>query len=60
MAASNQAAWLDGKGEKLRVGEADLPKAESGDIVVKNFAVAVNPVDCKSPSISRGFFLREC
>jgi NADPH:quinone reductase-like Zn-dependent oxidoreductase len=46
MANTNQAAWLDGKDKQLRVGPADYPKPESDDIIVKNYAVAVNPVDC--------------
>jgi len=45
--ASNQAAWLDGKDKKLRVGDAELPKAGSDDIVIKVRAAAVNPVDWK-------------
>ncbi|KAK3678416.1 hypothetical protein LTR78_001713 [Recurvomyces mirabilis] len=44
---SNQAAWLDGKEQKLRVASADMPKAEADDIVIKVFATAINPVDWK-------------
>ncbi len=45
--ASNQAAWLDGKGEQLRVADASMPKAEADSIVIKNKAIAINPVDWK-------------
>lgn len=45
---SNQAAWiLEPKGH-LQVKEAPMPKAEKGEVVIKNHAVAVNPVDCES------------
>jgi hypothetical protein len=43
---SNQAAWiLEPKGQ-LQVKEAPMPKADKGEVVIKNHAVAVNPVDC--------------
>ena len=45
--ASNQAAWLDGGGKKLRVADAPMPKAEAGKLVIKNKAIAINPVDWK-------------
>jgi NADPH:quinone reductase-like Zn-dependent oxidoreductase len=45
--AGNQAAWLDGKGQTLRIASAEYPKAGSDEIVVKNAAIAINPVDCK-------------
>lgn len=41
---SNQAAWLDGKGKKLRVAEAPKPKLAAGEILIANKAIAVNPV----------------
>ncbi|KAL1588501.1 hypothetical protein WHR41_02817 [Cladosporium halotolerans] len=44
---SNQAAWLDGKGQTLRVAEADMPKANADEVVIKNHAIAINPVDWK-------------
>ncbi|KAK4499172.1 hypothetical protein PRZ48_009685 [Zasmidium cellare] len=44
---SNQAAWLDGKAQKLRVAPADIPKPGPDDVVIKNHAVAINPVDWK-------------
>ncbi|CAJ2500897.1 Uu.00g037500.m01.CDS01 [Anthostomella pinea] len=45
--SSNQGAWLDGKDKKLRVDSSEMPKAGADQIVVKNHAVAVNPVDWK-------------
>ncbi|TKA80128.1 hypothetical protein B0A55_03318 [Friedmanniomyces simplex] len=44
---TNQAAWLDGKDQKLRISEAEMPKPGSDEIVIKNSAIAVNPVDWK-------------
>jgi NADPH:quinone reductase-like Zn-dependent oxidoreductase len=41
----NEAAWLVAKKDVLEVGEAPYPKPAAGEIVVKNHAVAVNPVD---------------
>lgn len=43
----NQAAWLDGIGQPLRVGPANMPAAGEGEIVIRNRAVAVNPVSCE-------------
>ena len=45
--ASNQAAWLDGKESPLRVGEAEMPKAAPDRVVIRNKAIAINPVDWK-------------
>jgi NADPH:quinone reductase-like Zn-dependent oxidoreductase len=44
-APKNQAAWLDKADTPLRVGDAPLPSAGPGEIVVKNAAVAINPLD---------------
>jgi len=44
---SNQAAWLDGKDQKLRVAEAPMPKAGDDEVLIKNKAIAINPVDWK-------------
>ncbi|KAF2732262.1 GroES-like protein [Polyplosphaeria fusca] len=45
-APSNQAAWLLAAGSPLQVKEAPIPTAGPGEMVVKNFAVAINPLDC--------------
>lgn len=45
-ASKNQAAWLRKADTPLEVGDAPLPKAGAGEIVVKNVAVAINPLDC--------------
>lgn len=41
----NQAAWLVKAGTPLKVNDAPLPTAGAGEIVVKNAAVAINPLD---------------
>ena len=41
----NQAAWLHKPGTPLEVGDAPMPTAGPGEIVVKNAAIAVNPLD---------------
>jgi NADPH:quinone reductase-like Zn-dependent oxidoreductase len=44
---SNQAAWIPEAKGKLEVKEAPMPKAGKGEVITKNHAVAVNPVDCQ-------------
>lgn len=46
--AQNQAAWLDAPGKGLRVDSAEMPKVTPGSILVRNRAVAINPLDCMS------------
>ena len=41
----NQAAWLQEAGKDLVVGDAPLPSPGPEEIVVKNAAVAINPLD---------------
>jgi NADPH:quinone reductase-like Zn-dependent oxidoreductase len=44
---SNKAAWITKpKGNPLEVSEAPMPTAGKDEVVIKNHAVAVNPVDC--------------
>ena len=43
--AKNRAAWLHKAGEALIIGDAPMPSAGSNEIVVKNAAVAINPLD---------------
>lgn len=52
--ASNQAAWVDGKDNPLVVRGADMPQPGADEIVVKNHAIAINPVDWK---MQDGFYL---
>ncbi len=54
--ASNEAAFLDGTGEKLSVRDAPMPTAAPGRVVIKNKATAVNPVDWKVQD--RGSFVK--
>lgn len=41
----NQAAYLDEAGTPLIVRDAPLPTAGPGEIVIRNAAVAINPLD---------------
>ncbi|KAK4500628.1 hypothetical protein PRZ48_008817 [Zasmidium cellare] len=43
----NQAAWLHGAKQPLKVDDIPMPKAGPGRLVVRNHAVAANPVDWK-------------
>ena len=54
--ASNQAAWLDGAGKQLRIAEAPMPKPGPDQVVIKNKAIAINPVDWKVQDT--GFFIK--
>lgn len=46
--ASNQAAWLEGKDVRpLAVRAADMPQPGPHQVIVKNHAVAINPLDWK-------------
>ncbi|KAJ5784917.1 uncharacterized protein N7503_010129 [Penicillium pulvis] len=42
----NQAAWLVKAGFPLEIGDAPLPTAGPGELVIKNAAIAINPLDC--------------
>jgi len=53
---SNQAAWIPEAKGQLQVKEAPMPKAGKGEVVIKNHAVAVNPVDWKIQDY--GLFLK--
>jgi NADPH:quinone reductase-like Zn-dependent oxidoreductase len=44
---SNQAAWIKEGKAPVEVGPAPYPKPSSGEIIVKNAYVAINPVDWK-------------
>ena len=53
----NQAAWLHKPGSSLEVGDAPMPTAGAGEIVVKNSAVAINPLDCHM--LDSGIFVQQ-
>ncbi|KAK5094194.1 hypothetical protein LTR70_004234 [Exophiala xenobiotica] len=42
----NRAAWLHKANSPLEVGEAPLPTAGPNELVIRNVAVAINPLDC--------------
>jgi hypothetical protein len=42
---SNRAAWLKAANTPLEVGPAPMPTAGPGEIIVKNAAIAINPID---------------
>jgi NADPH:quinone reductase-like Zn-dependent oxidoreductase len=44
---SNQAVYLDAVNASFKVGDAEYPKPAAGEVVVRNRAVAMNPVDWK-------------
>lgn len=41
----NQAAWLVKAGSPLELGDAPMPSAGPGELVIKNAAIAINPLD---------------
>jgi NADPH:quinone reductase-like Zn-dependent oxidoreductase len=42
---TNSAAWMLGPKQQLQVKEAPYPKAGPGEVVVRNRALAINPID---------------
>ncbi|KAL7752931.1 hypothetical protein RI367_001381 [Sorochytrium milnesiophthora] len=55
--SDNQAAWLTKPGAPLEVSAAPVPTAGAGEIVVKNAAVALNPIDIKMQDT--GLFVKQ-
>jgi NADPH:quinone reductase-like Zn-dependent oxidoreductase len=53
----NKAAWLLKAGTPLEVGEAPMPTAGPNELVIRNAAVAINPLDCHMQSA--GVFIKE-
>ena len=45
MSFDNQAAWLAKVGARFEVQKADVGQPGSGELLIKNHAVAINPVD---------------
>jgi NADPH:quinone reductase-like Zn-dependent oxidoreductase len=56
MSLANNAAWIHGKGQKIKVGPADIGKPGKGEVLVKNHALAINPIDWKMEDL--GFLVR--
>jgi len=54
---ANRAAWLHKAGTPLEVDEAPMPIAGPGELVVKNAAVAINPLDTHMQDI--GIFVQQ-
>lgn len=42
---TNQAAWQHAPGQPLRIGAADLPQLTENQILIRNAAIAINPLD---------------
>lgn len=57
MAPSNHAAWIAGKGEAFQVKPAQLVKPGSGEVLIRNHAIAINPVDWKMQDL--GIFVKD-
>ena len=43
---SNRAAWLHKANSPLEVGEPPMPTAGPNELVIRNVAIAINPLDC--------------
>ena len=54
--ATNRAAWLDGKAQALRIAPADMPSPGPEEVVIRNHAIAINPVDWKIQD--SGYFIK--
>lgn len=53
---SNQAAWLTAKGAPLTIKPAPLLDPNPNQILIKNHAVAINPVDWASQNMGQDLF----
>ncbi|KAK5688982.1 hypothetical protein LTS10_000962 [Elasticomyces elasticus] len=56
MTIDNQSAFLNGVGVELRIGDSPMPTPGSDQIVIRNHAVAINPIDYKKQA--SGKFIR--
>ena len=54
---SNKAAWIASQGARLHIDAAPYPSNKLGQVIVKNCAVAINPVDWKIQD--SGYFVKE-
>ncbi|KAB5517540.1 putative quinone oxidoreductase [Coniochaeta sp. 2T2.1] len=57
MTLTSKAAWLRETNTPLDVAEAPMPTAGPNEIVIRNAAVAINPLDCHMQSL--GVFVQE-
>ena len=55
--AGNKAAWATQAGAALKVDDAPLPTAGPGELVIKNAAVAINPLDWHMQNL--GIFVQQ-
>lgn len=46
--AYNQAAWFVAKSQPFEIRPADVPVPHDDEIIIKNRAVSINPVDWKT------------
>lgn len=53
---SNQAAWVATQGARINVDAAPYPTLEPGQVIIKNAAIAINPVDWKMQDA--GYFVK--
>ncbi|MGV8952737.1 MAG: zinc-binding alcohol dehydrogenase family protein [Cypionkella sp.] len=42
---TNQAAWQGGPGQELQLGNTDLPLPAANEVLIRNAAIAINPLD---------------
>ena len=42
---TNQAAWQKAPGQPLRIGVTALPHLAANEILIRNAAIAINPLD---------------
>jgi NADPH:quinone reductase-like Zn-dependent oxidoreductase len=56
-APANKAAWLVKAGSPLEVADAPMPTPGPGEIVVKNAAIAINPLDTHMQDV--GVFVQQ-
>ena len=54
--STNRSAFVDGQGQSLRIADIEIPKPGANDIIVKNYAVAVNTID---PAQANGFMIKK-
>jgi len=54
--ASNKIAFLDAPATPLRIADAPMPEPGPNDVVIKNRAIAINPIDYMQQAT--GYFLK--